>query len=133
MLKRVLIMIPILLAVYAISSSVVKMSAGPQQNQPSTSSAQHEHDQPSPAGMADMMKMHEQMMAEMKAADAKLDQLLSRMNAATGNAKTSALADVVNELARQQKTMHERMGTMHDHMMHDQMMMGGRGMMMKKP
>ena len=78
--------------------------------------------------MADMMKMHQQMMAEMKPADAKLDQLLSRMNAATGDAKTSALADVVTELSRQQKAMHERMGTMHDHMM-----MGGRGMMMKTP
>lgn len=63
------------------------------------SPAQHEHDQPGQAGKA-----------------------------ATGDAKTSALADVVNELARQQKTMHARMGAMHD-----QMMMGGRGMMMKKP
>lgn len=125
MLKRVLVMIPVVLTSYAISSSV---AAEPQQNQPSTSSAQHEHEQPSQAGMADMMKMHQQMMAEMKTADAKLDQLLSRMNAATGDAKASSLADVVTELARQQKAMHQRMSTMHD-----QMMMGGRGMMTKKP
>jgi hypothetical protein len=128
MMKRILTMIPAVCTVYAISVSTAKVAAEPQQNQPSTSSAQHEHDQPSQAGIADMMKMHQQMMAEMKAADAKLDQLLSRMNAATGDAKTSAMADVVNELSRQQKAMHERMGTMHDHMM-----MGGRGMMMKKP
>jgi hypothetical protein len=128
MLKRILTMIPVVLTAYAISSAVAKVAAEPQQNQPSASSAQHEHDQPSQASMADMMTMHQQMMVEMKTADAKLDQLLSRMNAATGDAKTSALADVVNELARQQKSMHERMGTMHD-----QMMMGGRGMMMKKP
>jgi hypothetical protein len=37
--------------------------------------------------MADMMKMHEQMMAEMKAGDAKLDALIKDMNAATGDAE----------------------------------------------
>ena len=114
MLKRILTMIPVVLTAYAISSAVAKVAAEPQQNQPSASSAQHEHDQPSQASMSDMMTMHQQMMVQ--------------MNAATGDAKTSALADVVNELARQQKSMHERMGTMHD-----QMMMGGRGMMMKQP
>ena len=126
MLTRVLMLIPVVLAASALAPSVAQ--ADPPQNQPSTSSAQHEHDQPSQAGMADMMKMHQQMMADMKSADAKLDQLLSRMNAATGDAKASAVADVVNELVRQQKTMHQRMGTMHD-----QMMTGGRGMLTKKP
>jgi hypothetical protein len=53
------------------------------------------------------------MMAEMKGADAKLDQLVNEMNSAAGEARVSAIAGVVNELARQQKTMHERMGVMH--------------------
>lgn len=77
-------------------------------------------------GMADMKKMHEQMMAEMKAADAKLDELVKDMNSAKGDAKTNAIAAVVTELVRQHKAMHEHMGQMHEQMM------GGRGMMMKK-
>ena len=81
---------------------------------------------PATPQMSDMMKMHEQMMAEMKTADAKLDQLVSDMNAATGDAKVAAMARVVTELANQQKTMHGRMGSMHE------MMMGGGGMMMKR-
>ena len=78
-----------------------------------------------PSNMQDMMKMHEQMMADMKAADGRLDALVKDMNAATGDAKVNAVAAVVTELVRQQKSMHDRMGQMHQ-----QMMMGG--MMMKK-
>jgi hypothetical protein len=74
--------------------------------------------------MQDMMKMHEQMMAEMKANDAKLDALVKDMNAATGDAKVNAMATVVNELVRQHRAMHGRMGQMHQHMMGM-----GRGMM----
>jgi vancomycin resistance protein YoaR len=80
----------------------------------------------SPSNMQDMMKMHEQMMAEMKAADSKLDALVKEMNAATGDAKVNAVAAVVAELVRQNRSMHERMGQMHEQMM------GGRGMMMNK-
>jgi len=82
--------------------------------------------QPQPPGMQDMMKMHEQMMADMKAGDAKLDALVKDMNAATGDAKVTALAVVVNELVQQHKAMHGHMALMH------QEMMGGRGMMMRK-
>ena len=74
--------------------------------------------------MSDMMQRHQQMMADMKAADAKLDELVRAMNAATGDAKVAAMAQVINELARQHQAMHQRMGMM------DQMtmgMMGGRG------
>lgn len=45
--------------------------------------------------------MHEQMMAGMKADDAKLDALLKEMNAATGEAKITALEATVAELVRQ--------------------------------
>ena len=89
-------------------------------------SAQTSQPQQSPSNMQDMMKMHEQMMADMKAADSKLDALVTEMNAAGGEAKVNAVAAVVTELVRQQKLMHEHMGQMH------QQMMGGRGMMMKK-
>ena len=51
--------------------------------------------------MQDMQKMHEQMMAEMKAGDARLDALVNEMNAAADNAKVNAVAAVVTELVRQ--------------------------------
>jgi hypothetical protein len=78
------------------------------------------------SNMQEMTKMHEQMMAEMKAGEAKLDALVKEMNSATGAAKTDAIAAVVNELVRQHTSMHGRMGQMHEQMM------GGRGMMMKR-
>ena len=55
------------------------------------------------AGMGDMMKMHEKMMAEMQAADGRLDALVKTMNAAAGDAKTNAIAAVVSELVAQHK------------------------------
>ncbi len=82
------------------------------------------HEQ-APSNMQNMMKMHEQMMAEMKAADSRLDALVKDMDSATGEAKVTAVAAVVTELVRQQKSMHEHMGQMHQHMMKG-------GMMMKK-
>jgi hypothetical protein len=84
--------------------------------------------QPQP-GMQGMMKMHEQMMAEMKANRARLDALVTEMNSASANAKVDAIAAVVTELVRQQTAMHERMGQMHEQMMTGRGMMGGRNMM----
>ena len=80
-------------------------------------------------GMQGMMKMHEQMMAEMKANRARLDALVKEMNSASGNAKFDATAAVVAELVRQQNTMYERMGQMHEQMMSGRGMMGGRNPM----
>jgi hypothetical protein len=79
------------------------------------------------SNMPDMMKMHERMMAEMKANDTALDALVAQMNAATGPAKVDAVAAVLNELVRQQKAMHQHMAHMHGMM--GRGMMGGRGMM----
>lgn len=70
----------------------------------------------------EMMKRHQQMMADMKKADAELTTLVEKMNASKGSEKVDAIAAVVTELARRQASMHERMGQMQ--MM---MMMGGRG------
>jgi predicted nucleic acid-binding Zn-ribbon protein len=95
--------------------------------------AQHEHEgaatQQAQPGMQSMMKMHEQMMAEMKANRARLDTLVQQMNSASGNAKVDAIAAVVTELVRQQNTMHDRMGQMHEQMMSGHGMMGGPNMM----
>src|SRR5262245_49848111 len=74
--------------------------------------------------MQDMKKMHEQMVAEMKAEDAKLAELAQQMNTARGDAKIDATAAVVNELVRQHIAMTDRMGRMSH-------MMGGRGMLNK--
>ncbi len=82
--------------------------------------------EPSRPGGQDMMKMHEQMMAQMKEGDVKLDALVKEMNAASGDAKVNAVAAVVAELVRQHKAMHEHMGHMHQHMTSE------RGMMMKR-
>ena len=126
-MKRITLATSIGLAFFLATASPARVGllAGPAQNPPSQSSAQppHEHSQPN---MHDMMKMHEKMMGDMKAADAKLDQLVTQMNAATREAKIDATAAVVAELVRQQKAMHEHMGQMH------QQMMGGHDMMMKK-
>ena len=51
-----------------------------------------------PSNMPGMMKMHEQMMAEMTAGDAKLDALVQAMDSATGAGKVDAVASVVSEL-----------------------------------
>lgn len=66
----------------------------------------------------DMMKMHEQMMADMSAGNAKLEALVAGMNSSTGAAKVDAIAAVVNELASQHRSMYGHM-------------VGGCGMMMK--
>ena len=54
--------------------------------------------------------MHEQMQAEMKAMDEKLDKLVIDMNAApTPEARLASAVAVINEMVAQQKKMHERM------------------------
>ena len=125
MMRRLSLGVPILLILsstsptrsFTLVTDVVAQAQSSQSPQPR---------EQSPSNMQDMMKMHEQMMAEMKAADSRLDALVRQMNAATGDAKVNAVATVVAELVRQHRSMHERMGQMH------QQMMGGRGMMMNK-
>ena len=81
-----------------------------------------------PAQGHDMMAMHKKMMAEMSSADASLDALVTRMNAATGTARVDALAEVVTALVQQHKAMHAHMAQMHEHMMqmdHTAKPMGG--------
>jgi hypothetical protein len=75
--------------------------------------ADHATAAPPLAGAADPMKMHARMMEDQKAATARLDALVTAMNAATAPAKADAVAAVVNELVRQQQAMHARMDEMH--------------------
>jgi len=54
--------------------------------------------------------MHEDMRAEMKAMDDRLDKLVVDMNAAaTPDKKIDAAVAVINEMVAQHKKMHERM------------------------
>lgn len=83
---------------------------------------------PSPGGqmgmpMQDMSKMHEKMMADMKAAQTRLDDLATKMNAATGEAKIVAMAELLNEFVQQHRNMNQRMGDMHQRMMGQMKMM----------
>ena len=64
-----------------------------------------------------MMTMHNQMMADMKALDASLDEKVAAMNTAKGNAKVDAMAAVINEMASQRKQMMAKMSNMRDQMM----------------
>ena len=71
-----------------------------------------------------MMADHEKMMTEMKAADQRLDDLVSKMNAASSGVKADATAAVVTEMVTQRRTMrdgmmkmqHDMMGHMMEHM-----------------
>jgi hypothetical protein len=72
-----------------------------------TAPNEHEHAaQTAPSG--GHMMMSGQMMADMNAKEAKLDQLVAEMNAAKGDAKVSAIAAVVTEMVNQEKAMHSQ-------------------------
>lgn len=64
-----------------------------------------------------MMADHEKMMTEMKAADQRLDDLVGKMNAASGTEKADATAAVVNEMVTQRRTMRNGMMKMEAGMM----------------
>ena len=94
---------------------------------------------PGMAPMPGMSPMMGPMMAEMKANDARLNDLVSKMNAATRRDKANAVAAVINEIVAQQQAMHQKMMPMMEHMPMDGMKPGpmtmpsGPGSMVKPP
>lgn len=90
---------------------------------PGAQTAQHQHPQPAaqqaaiPEMCKAMMAEHQRMTADMKTADARLDQLVSTMNAASGEAKVAAAAAAVTEIVAQRRAMHDGMMKMHQGMM----------------
>ncbi len=64
-----------------------------------------------------MMAEREKMMTDMKAADQRLDDLVVKMNAASGAEKTAATATVVSEMVTQRRTMRDGMMKMQQDMM----------------
>jgi hypothetical protein len=73
------------------------------------------HSMPTPqaGGMMD----HDKMMADMKAADARLEPLAQTMISARGDDKVAAMQALLTELVKNQVDMHGHMAMMHDHMM----------------
>ena len=63
------------------------------------------------------MAGREKMMAEMKAADQRLDGLVATMNAASGAEKTTATAAVVTDMVAQRRAMRDGMMKMQEGMM----------------
>jgi hypothetical protein len=111
----------ILTSTFAIVSFVAVSPSYAQAPAPAPApAAQHQDHQPTPASAAqghDMMAMHKKMMGDMTAMDTRLDELVARMNSATGVARTDAIAEVVTAMVQQHKAMRTHMAEMHDHMM----------------
>jgi hypothetical protein len=93
------------------------MSSSAHLNGQQPTQAEHEQhhpgttDQPAqaqPDQQASMMKM----MATMHATDQKVDDLVKKMNAAKGNAKVDAIAELLTTLVQDRKAMHESMSNM---------------------
>ncbi len=109
-----------ILPVLALAAALTASGALAQQTQPKAGKA------PAKSGMMSgnmgdqckqMMAMHTQMMADMKAMDSSLNQKVAAMNAAKGNAKVDAMAAVINEMATQRTQMMSKMSGMQDQMM----------------
>ena len=64
-----------------------------------------------------MMAEREAMMTGMKAADQRLDELVAKMNTASGMEKMTATAAVVSEMVTQRQTMREGMMNVQEGMM----------------
>jgi len=64
-----------------------------------------------------MMAEKQKMMADMKAADQRLDGLVATMNTASGAEKPAATAAVVTEMVTQNRAMRDGMMKMHEDMM----------------
>ena len=70
-----------------------------------------------PTPQAGGMMNHDKMMADMKAADARLEALAQTMTSARGDDKVTAMQALLTELVKNQVDMHRHMAMMHDRMM----------------
>jgi hypothetical protein len=102
-------MIP--MATLALTAGLFLAPAWAQQTTPKAP----EHSMPLP--QTGGMMNHDKMMADMKAADARLEALAQTMKSASGNDKVRAMQELLTELVQNQVDMHRQMSMMHDHMM----------------
>jgi hypothetical protein len=77
----------------------------------------HPESHGAPATQAAGQMDHDKMMAEMKAADARLEKLNAAMKSAKGDAQIRAMQDLLSELVQNQVSMHAHMSMMHEQMM----------------
>ena len=92
----------------------------------------HDHDHAATTNAQDKPSdpSREAMMASMRATDAKLDELVRKMTAAKGAAKSAAMATLLTALVQEQRMMHASMMTntsMMSNMMQMMDKMGGMG------
>jgi hypothetical protein len=113
------------LAIFLVS---VAGAVGLQAQQPTPPPPAHGMEMPGKPGMMDekkmdesMMARHKEMMAKMDAMDARLDDLVKKMNTAKGTKKVDAVAAVVSELVAQRKEMRQQMMAMRPEMMRHMM------------
>jgi len=101
----------IAIAVFAIAAGLF-LGPGRAQQVPQQA-PEHSVPMPQAGGMMD----HDKMMADMKAADTRLEALAQTMTAARGDDKVAAMQALLSELVKNQVDMHRHMAMMHDHMM----------------
>lgn len=96
---------------------VTRGVAGPTQSSPpATAQEPHDHNHPAtapPAAPAQGRGMRGEMMAKKPGTDDGLNRLVTAMNAATGEAKVAAIADLLTRLVQQQAAANQSMAAMH--------------------
>ena len=98
-------------AAFALAAGLFLVPVGAQQTTPKV--PEHTMPMPQASGMMD----HDKMMADMKAADARLEALAQTMTSTRGDGKVAAMQALLTELVKNQVDMHRHMAMMHDHMM----------------
>lgn len=114
--------------VLRIAAFVVAVTAmGAAQAQQPPSSAAPAQAKPDMKACQDAMARHSQMMKETEAADARLQQQVKAMQAAKGQARVDAVAQVVSTIVEQRAAERARMMAMHEQMMMHAMSHAGQG------
>ena len=106
-------------AVSVLVASLGAATLWAQQPTPPSSPPAQKMEMSSKPGMMDdsMMAHHKEMMAKMDAMDARLDELVKKMDATKGGKKVDAVAAVVSEFVAQRKEMRQQMMAMQPEMM----------------
>lgn len=109
-MKRILPVLPVVAAILLWPLCSYSHEEQPGHKQESTSQSRH-HEAATKHHEA-MKAAYEKAVAEMQAMDARLNEKVAAMNAASGDQKISAMEAVINELVAQRKEMHDKMTAM---------------------
>lgn len=124
-MKKLAWILPILLAFLFVPLWAMAQQGTTKKSAPAAPAEKSEHKHPgATTGTAkdqeamkekckEMMAKQEQFKTDMKAMDARLDEKLAAMNAATGEEKMATMEGVINEMATQRKEIREKLGSMH--------------------